>query len=47
MLRYAVLLALVAFVAWRYLPHVKITWFAVATLFIVVVGARTAQQLLS
>jgi hypothetical protein len=47
MLRYVVLLLLVTFVAWRYLPRVRVTWLAVATLFVVVVGARTAQQLLS
>ena len=47
MLRYVVLLALVAFVAWRYLPRVRVTWFAVAALFVIVVGARTAQHLLS
>ena len=44
MLRYLVLLLLVTFVAWRYLPRVRITWFAVVALFVIIVGARTAQQ---
>ena len=44
MLRYAVLLLLVTVLAWRYLPRVHITWVAVAAVFVLVVGARTAQQ---
>jgi len=44
MLRYLVLLLLVSFVVWRYLPRVRITWLMVATLFVVIVGARAAQQ---
>ena len=44
MLRYVVLLLLVSFVVWRYLPRVRITWFMVIALFVIIVGARTAQQ---
>ena len=47
MLRYAVLLLAASVLVWRYLPRVRVTWFAVAALFVIVVGARTAQQLLS
>ena len=44
MLRYAVLLLLLTVLAWRYLPRVNVTWVAVAALFVLVVGVRTAQQ---
>jgi hypothetical protein len=40
--RYAVLLLLVSFVVWRYVPRVRVTWFAVVALFVVVVGVRAA-----
>jgi hypothetical protein len=43
-LRWLVLLALVSFAVWRYLPRVRITWFAVVTLFVVIVGTRLAVQ---
>jgi hypothetical protein len=43
-LRWLVVLALVSFVVWRYVPRIRITWFAVATLFIVIVATRTAVQ---
>jgi hypothetical protein len=42
MLRWLVLLALASFVVWRYVPRIRITWFAVLTLFVVIVGTRTA-----
>ncbi|MCW2573214.1 MAG: hypothetical protein JWO88_3272 [Frankiales bacterium] len=42
MLRWLVLLALVSFVVWRYVPRIRITWFAVVLVFVVVVGTRTA-----
>jgi hypothetical protein len=42
MARWLVLLALVSFVVWRYLPRIRITWFAVGLVFVVVVGTRTA-----
>ena len=37
-----VVLALVSFVVWRYVPRIRITWFAVVLVFVVVVGTRTA-----
>ena len=42
MLRYAVLLLALSFVVWRYLPRVRVTWFAVVTLFVVIVAVRGA-----
>jgi hypothetical protein len=42
MTRWLVLLALVSFVVWRYLPRIRVTWFAVALVFVVVVGTRSA-----
>jgi hypothetical protein len=42
MLRWAVLVALVTFVVWRYVPRVRITWLMVVTVFVVVVGTRAA-----
>jgi hypothetical protein len=42
MLRWLVLLALVSFVVWRYVPRIRITWFAVVLVFVVVVGTRSA-----
>ncbi len=42
MVRWLVLLALVSFVVWRYLPRIHITWFAVVLVFVVVVGTRSA-----
>jgi hypothetical protein len=44
MARWVVLLLLVSYVVWRYLPRIRITWFAVATLFVVIVGTRAAVQ---
>jgi hypothetical protein len=41
-LRWAVLLAFASFVIWRYVPRIRITWFAVVTVFVVVVGTRAA-----
>jgi hypothetical protein len=43
-LRWLVLLALVSFVVWRYVPRVRITWFMVVLVFVVVVGTRLAIQ---
>jgi hypothetical protein len=40
--RWVALLALVSFVVWRYLPRIRITWFAVVLVFVVVVGTRSA-----
>jgi hypothetical protein len=40
--RYAVLLLLISFVVWRYLPRVRVTWFAVVALFVVIVAVRSA-----
>ena len=42
MTRWLVLVALVSFVVWRYLPRIRITWFAVVLVFLVVVGTRSA-----
>jgi hypothetical protein len=39
--RWLVLLALVSFVVWRYVPRIRITWFAVVLVFVVVVGTRS------
>jgi hypothetical protein len=44
MARWVVLLLLVSFVVWRYVPRIRITWFAVVTLFVVIVGTRAAVQ---
>jgi hypothetical protein len=44
MARWLVLLALVSFVVWRYAPRIRITWFMVVLVFVVVVGTRTAIQ---
>ena len=41
-MRWVVLLALVTFVVWRYVPRIRITWTAVVVLFLVVVGTRSA-----
>jgi len=41
-LRWLVLLALVSFVVWRYVPRVRITWFLVVLTFVVIVGTRAA-----
>jgi hypothetical protein len=41
-LRWAVLLALITFVVWRYVPRIRITWLMVATVLVVVVGTRAA-----
>jgi hypothetical protein len=41
-LRWLVLLALVSFVVWRYVPRIRVTWFAVVLVFVVVVGTRSA-----
>jgi hypothetical protein len=40
--RWLALLALVSFVVWRYVPRIRITWFAVVLVFVVVVGTRSA-----
>jgi hypothetical protein len=42
--RWLVLLALVSFVVWRYLPRIRITWAVVAVTLVVIVGTRTAIQ---
>ena len=47
MLRWLVLLALVSFVVWRYVPRIRVTWFAVVLVFVVIVGTRTASAYLS
>jgi len=44
MLKYAVLLALLSLVIWRYAPRIRVTWFAVLALFTVIVAVRAAQQ---
>jgi hypothetical protein len=41
-LRWLVLVALVSVVVWRYLPRIRVTWFAVVLVFVVVVGTRSA-----
>jgi hypothetical protein len=43
-LRWLVLLALVSFVVWRYVPRVRITWAIVVVTFVVIVGVRLALQ---
>jgi hypothetical protein len=40
--RYAVLLLLVSLVVWRFAPRVRVTWFAVVALFVVIVAVRAA-----
>jgi hypothetical protein len=42
MARWVALLLLVSFVVWRYVPRIRITWFAVVLVFVVVVGTRSA-----
>ena len=42
MARWLALIALASFVVWRYLPRIRITWFAVVLVFVVVVGTRSA-----
>ena len=44
MLRWLVLLALVSFVVWRYVPRIRITWLMVVVTFLVIVGTRLALQ---
>ena len=44
MLRWLVLLALVSFVVWRYVPRIRITWLMVVVTFVVIVGVRLALQ---
>lgn len=44
MLKYAVLLALLSLAIWRFAPRIRVTWFAVLTLFTVIVAVRAAQQ---
>ena len=44
MLRWLVLLGLVSFVVWRYVPRIRITWLMVVLTFVVIVGVRTALQ---
>ena len=42
MLRYAVLLLAVSVLVWRYLPRIRVTWFAVVALFVTIVAVRAA-----
>ena len=44
MLRWLVLLALVSFVVWRYVPRIRVTWAMVVVTFVVIVGTRAALQ---
>ena len=44
MLRWLVLLALVSFVVWRYVPRIRITWLMVVVTFVVIVGVRLVLQ---
>ena len=42
MVRWLVVLALITFVVWRYVPRFRITWLMVVTVFVVVVATRAA-----
>ena len=44
MAKWALLVLLVSFVVWRYLPRARVTWVSVVVLFGVVLGLRFAQQ---
>jgi hypothetical protein len=43
-LRWLVLLGLVSFVVWRYVPRIRISWLIVVVTFVVIVGTRLVLQ---